>query len=121
MSVGEKIDLFHLSEYDDNGDGYLTIDDDIVASLGILMPASPDAPSYLRAFRPSDAIDVMTGANADGQFVEVGATEEFYNVVNIGPSVAAYAAQVSYLGSREQQVKLVAPVDQGGGGALIAG
>lgn len=106
VSVGDKIDLLHLSDYDDNGDGVLTIDDNIVASLGIA--ATPNG--ALRAFNTGDVIDVKTGRDASGQLVEVGAVKEFYNAVNVGSSAALYAAEVTHLGSADHAVQLVAPV-----------
>lgn len=108
VSVGDKIDLLHLSDYDDNGDGVLSIDDNIVASLGIA--ATPNG--ALRAFNTGDVIDVKTGRDASGQLVEVGAVKEFYNAVNVGSSAALYAAEVTHLGSADHAVQLVAPVSQ---------
>jgi hypothetical protein len=108
VSVGDKIDVLHLSDYDDNGDGVLTIDDNIVASLGIA--TTPNG--TLRAFNTADVIDVKTGRDVSGQLVEVGAVKEFYNAVNVGSSAAAYAAEVTHLGATDHAVSLVAPVSQ---------
>jgi hypothetical protein len=108
VSAGDRIDILHLSNYDDNGDGLLTLDDNIVASLGIA--ATPNG--SLRAFAAGDAINVATGKDASGQAVEVGALKAFYNAFNIGSSAELYAAEATHLGSADHAVQLVAPISR---------
>lgn len=92
VSAGESIDINDLSGYDDNGDGFLTLGDKIVTSLGIGSATdiqNSTGHETFRGFTVDDSIDVKTGRDAQGDLVVVVATKEFYNAVNVGHSSSA--------------------------------
>ena len=83
VSAGDRIDPSKYSEYDDNRDGVIDLNDKIAASLGIVTTNTSTTPGTapLRALTAADAIDVTTGRNTDGSLATLGATKDFYNLV----------------------------------------
>ncbi|MBU4433233.1 MAG: hypothetical protein KKC14_02335 [Alphaproteobacteria bacterium] len=107
--AGQTIDVLHLADYDDNGDGALTLDDKIVASLGIFTPSSGGNAGVLRAFTASDSIDVLSGKDSLGQIAQIGATKDFFNAANVGQTSGSIEVSLAANLSHALLVALVGP------------
>jgi len=95
VSAGDLIETNALSGYDDNGDGYLTLDDAIVANLGISEAISG---LDVRAFTAEDSIDVTTGRDQAGEIVEILARLQFFNVTTVGKTNFSSSDEISLQG-----------------------
>lgn len=120
VSAGDRIDPSKYSEYDDNRDGVIDLNDKIAASLGIVTTNTSTTPgtASLRALTAADAIDVTTGRNTDGSLATLGATKDFYNLVT---AVGGDGADFDWAIAPDRgSVALVGNIDAQPYGAAIA-